>query len=215
MPLSYSAPLRRLAATLALCALVLHPGQALAQARSPETVARQLLDRYGDATSMRASFTQTVGAQTLDGTLSVQDEAFRLDLAEQTLVTDGETLWSYSKPDRQVVVQEYDPGEVGFSVGQLFTNYLEVFRATGATRATIRGVRHDVLTLRPRERGLSVRDVTLYVRSSDGIPTRVRVHDTNGGTMAFDLSNIERDVRFPTSTFRFAAPQGTETVDLR
>ena len=215
MPFRLSPPLSRLAGALALGAIVLFAGQAEAQSRSPEAVARQLLDRYGDATSMRAAFTQTVGAQKLDGTISVKDDAFRLDLAEQTLVTDGETLWSYFKPDRQVVVQDYDPSEVGFSVGQLFTDYLEVFRATGATRATIRGVRHDVLTLRPRERGLAVRDVTLYVRSSDGVPTRVRVHDTNGGTLAFDLQNIERDVRFPASTFQFQAPRGTETVDLR
>ena len=215
MPLSTLRASRRLATGLLLSAVVLTTGQAHAQTRSPDAVARQLVERYGSASSMRAAFTQTVGAQRLSGTLSVRDDAFRLDLDEQTLVTDGETLWSYSKPDRQVVVQDYDPGEVGFSVGQLFTNYLDVFRATGATRATIAGVRHDVLTLRPRERGLSVRDVTLYVRSSDGVPTRVRVHDTNGGTLAFDLQNIERDVRFPASTFQFEAPRGTETVDLR
>ena len=208
-------PRFRLAAGLLLAAGVLFAGQADAQARSPEAVARQLLDRYGAATSMRAEFTQSVGQQRLAGTISVRGDAFRLDLSEQTLVTDGETLWSFSKPDRQVVVQAYDPGEVGFSVGQLFTDYLEVFRATGATRATIAGVRHDVLTLRPRERGMSVRDVTLYVRSSDGVPTRVRVHDTNGGTLAFDLNDVERNVRFPASTFRFAAPRGTEVVDLR
>ena len=205
----------RSALGLILAAGVLFAGQAEAQTRSPEAVARQLLDRYGAATSMRAEFTQTVGQQRLAGTISVQGDAFRLDLAEQTLVTDGTTLWSYSKPDRQVVVQGYDPSEVGFSVGQLFTDYLEVFRATGATRATIRGVRHHVLTLRPRERGMSVRDVTLYVRSSDGVPTRVRVHDTNGGTLAFDLQDVQRDVRLPASTFRFAAPRGTEVVDLR
>ena len=215
MRIRSSASPRRLVAALALGALVLFAGQAEAQSRSPEAVARQLLDRYGDASSMRASFTQTVGQQRLDGTLSVQGDAFRLDLDDHTLVTDGETLWSYAASDRQVVVQDYDPSEVGFSVGQLFTDYLAVFRATGATRATIRGVRHDVLTLRPRERGLSVRDVTLYVRSSDGVPTRVRVHDTNGGTLAFDLSDIERNVRLPASTFRFEAPRGTETVDLR
>ena len=184
-------------------------------AQTPDAIARQLQQRYGAVESLRASFVQTAGGQRLQGTLSVRDDAFRLDLGSQVLVTDGGTLWSYSRDDEQVVVQDYDPGEVGFSVGQLFTDYLAVFRATGATRATIAGVRHDVLTLRPRERGMSVRDVTLYVRSSDGVPTRVRVHDTNGGTLAFDLNDVERNVRFPASTFRFAAPRGTEVVDLR
>lgn len=188
---------------------------AAAQSQTPEMIARRLQQRYGAIETLRASFVQTAGGQRLQGTLSVRDDAFRLDLGSQVLVTDGSTLWSYSRDDEQVVVQDYEPARVGFSVGQLFTNYLDVFRVTGASRATIGGVRHDVLTLRPREAGSSVRDATLYVRSSDAVPTRVRVHDTSGGTLAFDLRNVERNVRLASSTFQFSAPGGTEVVDLR
>ena len=204
--------LRSRLALLSLLAVLLAP---MAQAQTPDAIARRLQDRYGAIESLRASFVQTSGGQRLQGTLSVRDDAFRLDLGSQILVTDGGTLWSYSRDDDQVVVQDYDPARVGFSVGQLFTNYLDVFRVTGASRATIGGVRHDVLTLRPRQSGSSVRDATLYVRSSDAVPTRVRVHDTNGGTLAFDLRDVERNVSLPASTFRFAAPRGTEVVDLR
>ena len=186
-----------------------------ASAQSPDAVARRLQQRYGATETLRARFVQTAGGQRLQGTLSVKDDAFRLDLGSQVLVTDGGTLWSYSRDDDQVVVQDYDPASVGFSPGQLFTDYLDVFRVTGASRATIAGVRHDVLTLRPRRSGSSVRDATLYVRSSDAVPTRVRVHDTNGGTLAFDLRDVERNVPLAASTFRFDAPRGTEVVDLR
>ncbi|WP_420457030.1 LolA family protein [Rubrivirga sp.] len=203
----------RLLGSLALAAVVLVAGQV--QAQTPDAVARRLQQRYGAIESLQASFVQTAGGQRLQGTLSVRQDAFRLDLGSQVLVTDGGTLWSYSRDDEQVVVQDYEPARVGFSVGQLFTNYLDVFRVTGATKATIGGVAHDVLTLRPRQSGSSVRDATLYVRSSDAVPTRVRVHDTNGGTLAFDLRDVRRNVSLPASTFRFQAPSGTEVVDLR
>ena len=197
---------------LALVAAVLVPQ---AQAQTPEAIARGLQQRYGTAETLRAQFVQTAGGQRLQGTISARGDAFRLDLGSQVLVTDGGTLWSYSRDDEQVVVQDYEPARVGFSVGQLFTDYLDVFRVTGAAKATIGGVRHDVLTLRPRQSGMSVRDATLYVRSSDAVPTRVRVHDTNGGTLAFDLRDVQRNVRLPASRFRFDAPRGTEVVDLR
>ena len=197
---------------LALVAAVLVPQ---AQAQTPEAIARGLQQRYGTAETLRAQFVQTAGGQRLQGTISARGDAFRLDLGSQVLVTDGGTLWSYSRDDEQVVVQDYEPARVGFSVGQLFTDYLDVFRVTGAAKATIGGVRHDVLTLRPRQSGMSVRDATLYVRSSDGVPTRVRVHDTNGGTLAFDLRDVQRNVPLAASTFRFDAPRGTEVVDLR
>ena len=124
-------------------------------------------------------------------------------------------MWSYTADDRQVVVQDYDERQVGFSVGQLFTDYLRVFRATGATKATISGVQYDVLSLRPRASGSAVRDATLYVRSSDAVPTRVRVHDRNGGTLQFDVSNVRLNRSLASSLFRFDAPRGTEVVDLR
>ena len=205
--------LSRSLSLIALAATVLIASQA--QAQTPQAVAQRLQQRYGALESLQASFVQTAGGQRLQGTLSVRRDAFRLDLGEQVLVTDGGTLWSYSRDDDQVVVQDYEPSRVGFSVGQLFTNYLDVFRVTAATKATIGGVAHDVLTLRPRSSGMSVRDATLYVRSSDAVPTRVRVHDTNGGTLAFDLRDVRRNVSLPSSTFRFDAPRGTEVVDLR
>lgn len=192
---------------------VLCAGQAAAQ--SPDAVARDLQRRYGRVTSLQADFVQTSGGQRVSGTLAVRGNAFRLDLAEQLLVTDGRTMWSYTADDRQVVVQDYDERQVGFSVGQLFTDYLRVFRATGATKATISGVQYDVLSLRPRASGSSVRDATLYVRSSDAVPTRVRVHDRNGGTLQFDVSNVRLNRALASSLFRFDAPRGTEVVDLR
>ena len=204
----------RLGALAVLAAAVLFAGQVQAQS-SPEAVARGLQERYGAIESLQAEFVQTAGGQRLQGTISVRGDAFRLDLGSQVLVTDGRTLWSYSKDDEQVVVQDYDPARVGFSVGQLFTDYLDVFRVTGATRATVGGERHHVLTLRPREAGQSVRDATVYVRASDAVPTRIRVHDASGGTLAFDLQDVRRNVRLPGSTFRFQAPAGTEVVDLR
>ncbi|MEM6327323.1 MAG: outer membrane lipoprotein carrier protein LolA [Bacteroidota bacterium] len=198
---------------LALALVVLFSGQANAQ--DAEAVARQLQDRYSDVRALSADFTQTIGGESLRGAIQVQGEAFRLTLPGQTLVTDGTTLWSHAEAEAQVVIQTYDPGEVGFQIGQLFTDYLKVFRPTGASRATIGGTAHDVLALVPREAGSSVRDVTLYARSSDGVPTRIRVHDVNGATLAFDLRNVRLNPRIEESQFRFIAPKGIEIVDLR
>lgn len=209
-------PLRRLAAfsSALLAAVVFSAGQAAAQ--SPEAVARRLQERYRHVGALRAEFVQTLGGQRLRGTMTVRGDAFRIEMDDQVLVSDGETLWSYSRPDNQVVVQRYDPAEAGgFSVGQLFTDWTSLFRVTGATQATMNGVRHDVLALRPREAGSPVRDATLYVRSADAVPTMVRVHDVNGQTLAFDLGNVQLNPRLPSGTFSFRTPSGAEVVDLR
>jgi chaperone LolA len=200
-------------AALALAALVLSAGQARAQ--DANAVAQRLQARYQAIDALEADFTQSFGGATLRGTLTVRGGAFRVELPSQTLVSDGTTLWSYSPDDNQVVVQDYTEEDLGFSIGQVFTDYLSVFRPTGATQATIGGVRHDVLALVPRESGTSVRDATLYVRSSDAVPTRVRVHDVNGQTLAFDLANVRLNPSLTSETFTFQPPRGVEVIDLR
>lgn len=197
----------------ALVAAVSFAGQASAQ--SADAVARRLQQQYRQVRTLQADFVQTTAGRQMRGTVQVRGDAFRLTLGDQTLVTDGRTLWSYSPDDEQVVVQAYDTARMGFSVGQLFTDYLGVFRAVGATRATIGGVRHDVLSLRPRDAGSTVRDATVYVRSSDAVPTRIRVRDTNGALHGFDVSNVRLNASLPASAFRFTPPRGTEVVDLR
>lgn len=203
----------RYAASTALAAIVLFAGQA--QAQTAEQVAQRLQQRYRALNSLQAEFVQTVGGASLRGMLSVRGDAFRIEMPDQMLVSNGATLWSYSHDDNQVVVQDYDEQELGFSIGQLFTNYLSIFRVTGATQAAIAGVQHDVLALVPREAGTSVRDATLYVRTDDAVPTKVRVHDVNGSTLAFDLSNVQLNPRLSSETFTFRFPRGVEVIDLR
>jgi chaperone LolA len=202
---------RRTIALAALC--VLTGGQSWAQ--GSDAVAQRLRERYRAVRSFQADFSQTLGRQTLRGQVIVSGEAFRIEMPAQTLVSDGRTLWSYSRDDNQVVVQDYRPEDMGFSVGQLLTDWTRQFRVTGSSRATVGGVQHDVLALVPREAGSSVRDATLYVRSSDAVPSRVRVHDVNGQTLAFDLRNVRLNGRLSSGTFRFRAPAGAEIVDLR
>ncbi len=205
--------LRTLRTSVLVMVAVLSSGQVAAQ--NSDAVAQRLRQRYSAVQSFQANFAQTLGAQTLRGTVTVRGDAFRIELPEQTLVSDGRTLWSYSREENQVVVQDYRPQDMGFSVGQLLTDWTRQFRVTGASRATVAGVRHDVLALVPREAGSSVRDATLYVRSSDAVPSRVRVHDVNGHTLAFDLSNVRLNGRLPSNTFTFRTPAGAEVVDLR
>jgi outer membrane lipoprotein carrier protein len=202
---------RRAAAVLA--ALVLFAGQA--EAQTATAIAQQLQQRYRALGALRADFVQSVGGSTLRGTITVRGDAFRIELPDQTLVSDGTTLWAYTPDENQVVVQDYSEDDLGFSIGMVFTDYLQVFRPTGATRATLGGVRHDVLALVPREAGSPVRDATLYVRTSDAVPTRVRVHDVEGRTLSFDLSNVQLNPRLTADAFTFRYPRGVEVIDLR
>ena len=87
--------------------------------------------------------------------------------------------------------------------------------ATLASTTPIGGVPHHLLKLTPKDAASLFKTVTLWVRASDALVTRLEVDDQNGASHRFDLSNIERNPALPAGTFSFAAPAGAEVTDLR
>ncbi len=208
-------PTSRFTALLAavLFATVFSTGQAYAQ-NGGDILAR-LRARYESTDALRAHFTQTIGDAAMEGTLTLRGDAYRIETGDQTLVTDGTTAWVYSKADKQVLVNDAVADETAFSPADFFTNYPDRFDVQVQGSEAIGGVRHDRLKLTPKSGGAFLKEVTLFVRTSDALPTRVQIVDGNGTRVAFDLRDVEVNPRLSSDVFRFVAPQGAEVVDLR
>jgi outer membrane lipoprotein-sorting protein len=207
-------PVPRFLGLLALIA-VLAAGQVEAQPRSSDDLLDRLRARYEATDALRARFTQTVGDASMEGTLTLRGDAYRIEMRDQTLVTDGSTSWVYSEPDAQVLINDVIPDETAFSPADFFTHYPDRFYVAVAGSVTLDGARHDKLTLTPKSPDAFLREVTLFVRSTDALPTRVQIVDGNGTRLAFDLRDVELNPRLPVGIFRFDPPSGTEVVDLR
>ncbi|CAN5608997.1 outer membrane lipoprotein carrier protein LolA [soil metagenome] len=204
--------------TAVVATLVLFAGHAtpvFAQSQDGQAVLMRLGERYRAVQTLQADFTQQVGTSSLRGSLTVRGNSYRIEMGDQTLVSDGRTAWSYSRADNQVIVQNLAAAAGGFSVSELLTDYSTMFNVRGARVETTGGVRHDVLTLAPRQRGTSLRQAVLFVRSSDAVPTRINLTDTSGTEVAFRLSNIRVNPTVAADAFRFRTPSGAEVVDLR
>jgi chaperone LolA len=190
-------------------------------AQTPD--ADQLVDRlerkYDGGQTLKAQFTQTTSQNgqmnTLSGTLTLQGDRYRVETNRQTLVTDGETTWTYTPARKQVLVNDYAENETAFSPGRFFDGYQERYRVTNVRTAQRSGTRHRVLTLKPRQGGAFFQKVTLWMRASDAVVTRLVVMDANGSRMTFSLRDVTFGAETTASTFRFDAPQGVEVVDLR
>jgi outer membrane lipoprotein carrier protein len=211
--------LSRVSAGLLLLALllpVLFAGQAQAQDRSAEVINR-LRAAYTQTDALRAQFTQEMGGARMEGTLVLSGDRYRIETPDQILVTDGTTAWAYSKDDNQVLVNRAIEDVTAFSPSTFFTRYPEHFRVAVTGTETIGGTRHDVLRLTPHDAQTreQIREVTLFVRTTDSLPTRVELVDGNGSTIRLQLQNLERNPRLDADTFRFRPPAGAEVVDLR
>jgi outer membrane lipoprotein-sorting protein len=71
----------------------------------------------------------------------------------------------------------------------------------------------DVVTLVPRDSTLPFRMATVAFARSDGLPRRIDLVEDRGTRRSLTLSAVRAGRRLPSSTFRFAVPDGVRVVD--
>lgn len=200
------------------------PAVSSAQADSSgeaQELLRRVESTYDDMGGLQATFTQTVRSDFSDdvtrlrGMLSLQGEKYRVETAQQTIVTDGETTWIYNPADAQVIVNNHVENETAFSPQAFFANYTERYTVEAVRTEEQDGELHHVLRLTPNDASAPFDEVTLWVRSADALIQRMRVHDRNGSVITVDLENIDLNPTFSAETFAFSPPKSAEVVDLR
>lgn len=204
-----------------LAVIVLLFGHQAAFAQTPDQVIRRVQDKYNGVQALRAEFTQTMSsaysdeAQSYSGTIYLQGDKYRVEAGRQTFVTDGAVTWIYNADENQVLVNSNVEDETSFSLNDFLFNLQDDYTATEARRVNLAGQQHFMLKLKPRQTDSFFSDVTVWLRDSDTVVTRLEVVDANMTTMTFDLKNVQLNPAINAGTFTFRPPQNAEVVDLR
>jgi outer membrane lipoprotein carrier protein len=149
------------------------------------------------------------------GTVVFQDDRYRVETGAQTFVTNGAITWIYLPTENQVLINDYVEDETAFSLNNFFLNYTERYDVSSSEVAEYQGQTHFVLHLTPKSPDAFFSDVTLWMRDSDNLVTRLKVTDVNETTMTFELRDIELNPSLQADTFSFTPPDGAEVIDLR
>ncbi|MCZ6705983.1 MAG: outer-membrane lipoprotein carrier protein LolA [Bacteroidetes bacterium] len=184
-------------------------------AQSSDDVIERLRTRYDAVQAMRATFSQTTSSTFLDnvehfeGDILIQGDQYRIEMSNQTIVTNTIVSWVFNRSENQVLINDYELDENTFSL----TTFLDEFDSAYDVVSYERKDKLDVLALRPQDPLSMFRDVTLW---ADGdIVVRLDVVDMNDVKMKFELSDIQFNPELSDQTFIFSIPNGVEVIDLR
>lgn len=203
---------------------VTFPGIAGAQTSSEasgDAFLARIQARYETLDAFRARFEQTVEsdfaqqATDTEGLLIVSGDRYRVETDQQTYVTDGETSWIYSPAERQVVVNDASADDVSLTPETFFTDYANRFTLDARRDVRESGMRYAIVDLKPVTDRSAFQRVTLQVRLSDLVITRLNVEDRSGSTVTIRLEDVVLNPRLPSDVFTFTPPDDAEVVDLR
>jgi outer membrane lipoprotein-sorting protein len=182
---------------------------------------RRVRDRYAAYESLSMDFTLEIvdlengETETQRGSFSVRGEAFRFHMGTQTLVCDGDTIWTWLEDVNEVQINRWEPEleEEGFlSPSDLFdlpeSEYVSLTRE-GKTEQTI--------DLTPLDRDLDFHTIRLHVRPSTAEVTSAVIMDRNAIHFIYTLANVKANPALAKDHFHFnvKAHENISVIDLR
>ncbi len=180
---------------------------------------RKKYDRIGD---LSLSFRQTTVfavskvRQSSEGALALaKGNRYRVAFDDRVIVSDGSTVWSWSKSNAQVIVDRFRDDPTSLTPERLLVRIPAAYAALllGAERVGKDETR--VVKLTPPAGDRSVRWVKLWVDEDRLTIVRLQLSDLAENDITYELSDIRIDTGLPDSTFRMAIPAGAEILDLR
>jgi chaperone LolA len=209
------------AATLAAAALLLAPAPARPGGDAAELVSK-LRKKYDRIGTLSLSFTQTTvfavskARQESGGALSLaKGNRYRITSDDRVIVSDGATVWSWSRANAQVIVDRFRDDPNSLTPERLLVRIPAEYAAVSLGTEKAGGAAATVLKLTPSAPGQSVRWMKLWVDEDELTIVKIQLLDLAENEITYDLRDISVDGALPDSTFRFTAPPGAEILDLR
>jgi outer membrane lipoprotein-sorting protein len=187
---------------------------------------REVLDRLTAKTeayaSMKAEFNykmRNVEAdidENTEGTLFVKGNKYRLMIAGQLVICDGETLWTYIEDAEEVQINSVEDSEDSFTPNNLLSAYNEDYKSKYIRETFQYGTTVHIIDLTPNE-GKSYYKVRVIVDKAKDQLHELTIFDKNGSTYSYIINSFESNLELPDTDFIFNPEEypDVDIVDMR
>lgn len=190
--------------------------------------AEVLLDRvkskYNGAESIRVDFTfmlenkkQDNFKEVREGTAFLKNEKFRLNLGNNLIICNNNTVWTYLKEAGEVQVNPYKPDQMKINPSKMFTLYEEGFLYAYKGDKEVDGTPYYQVELTPENKEKSYYKIRLLLNKDTYQIRRTKVFEKDGSIYTFKFSNytLNKELSPKKFTFDKKAHPDVTVIDLR
>ena len=144
--------------------------------------------------------------------LYLQGNLYRLELDDQTIISDGESNWIHLIDEKEVQIIDVDEEEESMSPSKMFTIYQEGYKNQFVSETSS----NYVIDLIPKESGSFIK-IELRINKKEMRIAGFTLFDKNGGTYAYDVQLFKENQIFEQGFFQFntSAHPDVDLIDLR
>jgi outer membrane lipoprotein-sorting protein len=192
------------------------------QSKKADQLIKDVSDKIQSYESFKAEFTYEIsgpdmdGVETDNGVLIVKDEKYRLLIAGQLIICDGETIWTYLEDAEEVQINSVEEEDGIITPSNILTFYDENYKSKFIKDEKNTENHIQVIELKPNEdRNFSKVDLTIDTEKM--LVDAIYIFDKNGGGIRYSIDNFYPDYKTGEKDFIFKEEDypGVEIIDMR
>jgi len=195
---------------------------ALAKEPGAEEIIKKVQQRLQSAKLVEAQFVQVFQwsvageRQEFQGKIWLgPHDAFRIESADQLIVSDGKDVWTYDKVNKQVIIDHLNPDQENYLPRQLSLRFARTYKANLLGKEDLSGRKVYHMQLQSKNPDVFIRRFDLWVDPSSWIVRKLSYLDANENVTTYVIRSIRFLQKSDGSLFQFSVPKGVEVVDLR
>ena len=155
--------------------------------------------------------------ETQSGNIALKGNMYKLLLADQEVISDGKTVWTFLKEANEVQINEPSAKTGSITPNNLFTMYESGFGSRYLGEKTISGKVYQLIELVPDDAKKSFFKVQLQINKSEKQVTSAKVFQKNGTYLTYSIEKFKPNSVISDSMFTFQKEKhpGVEVIDLR
>lgn len=149
--------------------------------------------------------------------LVVSGKKFRLELQDQKLFCDGQTLYTYSPEVNEVQIDHYKQEAGEINLANLFTIYETGFTSLLVGEASVNKKTYMMVDLTPIDKKKNYFKIRLWIEKSTNQLQTGKVFQKNGSNITYTINNISPTPPAIDKEFLFDKKlfPGVEIIDMR
>lgn len=151
------------------------------------------------------------------GSIYVKGNKFRLDIADQIIICDNKTIWTYSKEVNEVQINHYDPKKAPIRLDDIFTMYDKGFLSKVLEQKREGKSDIAVIELTPKDKKKNFFKIKLTIDKTNQTIIRSQVFEKNGTIHSYVVTNQFPNIKLEDKFFEFDPKKypKCEVIDLR
>ena len=148
------------------------------------------------------------------GKLILNNNNFRLEMNDQTIINNGETQWIFLNDLNEVQIMEHDPEDDTMNPNKIFSIYEEDYKYNYIELKSEDEKKIHLIDLFPKKSNEFIK-INIAVNADKNQLERIKIYDKNGGNYTYSITSFITNTNIEPFIFNINEFPDIEIIDLR